>query len=96
VDWLTYVDPYEVTDGIKPTKLKQGVYHFSRGSYESEIAVEEPGGNSFLLGYFEFEKMLRYMFKLNIDQLTRLVDATWNFNSTYWDTKEQAMTIGRI
>ena len=84
--WLSYIDPNEDLGGIRPTTVKKGIYRFKRDPYDSDIVIVDPEGNSYIFGYFEFERILKSLFKLNEDALNRLVDMVWDFYSVVFNS----------
>jgi len=80
-------DPTETSGGLHPRKLIPGIYKFRRKAWDTEINVEEPGGNSFLFEHFELEKFLTQIFRVPEHVRTRLMDMIYNFLRINWDTK---------
>lgn len=96
------LDPNEVSEGEKPTRLVSGIYKFRREAFDTEIDMEvplapgeEPGrdgaGQSFTFEFFELENFLRVRFGMPEELRGRLLDLVWNFLRVAWKSGTEHM-----
>lgn len=77
----------ETSTGLRPKELKHGIYRFHREAFDTEIEIEEPGGDTYLLNIQELEPFLRITLKQKEETQLRLTDMLWNFLNVVYDTE---------
>ena len=63
----------------KPYQRQSGVYIFHRDAFDTEIFWREPDGSTYLLAYFEAERLMKGVLGMNESFRNRVLDMLWNF-----------------
>lgn len=89
-------DPEDIHPSpLRPSKRKHGWYELHREAYETAIEVIEPNGDSYMMEFFEFERFLKSVLKIEEVIANRISDTVWNFNRARFHTEEPEVILNR-
>lgn len=75
-------DPKDRSDSpLLPHKRDPGLYRFIREPGDDMVSLEEPSGDTYELVWFEFERYLKRVLKLQEMDQIEICDRLWNFFS---------------
>jgi hypothetical protein len=62
-----------------PHERHEGVYIFRREPFDTEMKWIEPNGDSYILAWFEAERLMKCLLQMEEEFLRRVTDMLWNF-----------------
>lgn len=89
-------DPSDTSGTPRKPYLKQeGIYVLAREAGDTEVAMLEPNGDTYILEFFEAEVFLKTILKVKEMYRQRILDYLWNFFRVAFDPDVEHAVILR-